>query len=232
MEYWHSLGSLKTARIAGKLSYPKDFVLLTLQVLELINTLGDSEAPSKVTFPYLYIDTEKLSRAFIVKVNQIVSFAFPFSLYYRTDSAGIHQLCINYRDIELDSMIISKAKSLAFGFDLGKDTYAAQIQGANFHDSTTVAAIKIFEYILSLEPSYIRYDYDERASNGSLHPTYHFDVNYNKNYSFKIGLYNDLEISKFREVLSKDYDAWYTKPYSLLSKIERMIVEKLELKKK
>ena len=64
-----------------------------------------------------------------------------------------------------------------------------------------------------------------------MHPLYHFDVNYNKNYTYKIGLYRNLEVSKMREVLDQNSDSWYTKPYSLISKIEQIIVEKWKEKK-
>ena len=231
MEYWHSLGSLKTTNTALKLQNPRDFVLLSLNVLELIITWGNCEDSTKVTPPFLFIDTERLNRAFIVKGNQIVSFAFPFSIYSRVDDDGKHLFCVNYRDIVLSPEIISKAMSFAKSLDLDKSSYAAQVQGVDFRDSSMKSAIRLFEQILSLEPSYIRYDYDKQSSNGTMHPLYHFDVNYNKNYTYKIGLYRNLEVSKMREVLDQNSDSWYTKPYSLISKIEQIIVEKWKEKK-
>lgn len=215
MEFCHSLGSLKTANIAGKIRCPKDFALLSLNILELINTWGQSEDVKIVTKPYLFVDTDKLKRAFIVKSNQIVSFAFPFTLYQKSDAAGNQQLYINYRDVIIDASIISKAITLANTIDEKTTTYAAQVQGINFSDSAKLASVRVLEHILMLEPSYLRYDYDKPASNGQFHPLYHFDVNYNKRYSYKFGLYREIDLGGFKNILSKQTICWYTSPHTL-----------------
>lgn len=227
MEYWHSLGSLKTANIAEKIKNPKDFVVLSLKILEMINTWGVSESAFSVTIPYLYVDPDVQKRAFIVKGNQIVSFAFPFAVYTKTDPIIGEHVMINYRDMVIDDVLVSRAMTIANSLDMEKTTYAAQVQGMDFRDTIKVAAHKIFELVLSLEPSYIRYDFDKPASRGTLHPMYHFDVNYNKANSYKIGLYGDVQLNSFKELLSKNNDSWYVNPYSKLLNITVSIKKSL-----
>ena len=226
MEYWHSLGNLKAANVAGTLKTPKDFVVLLLKVLELINTWGNCESAASVTYPYLYVDTDVQRRAYIVKGNQIVSFAFPFSIYIKDDLAGTKHIFINYRDVVLDDVIVSKAMSIANNLDLDKSSYAAQVQGYDFSDNK-----KLFELILSLEPSYLRYDYDKPSKNGVKHPMYHLDINFNKYYTYKVGLYNAMQINRVKDLVSQYKDCWYIGPCSRLSKKEQVIKNKIRIKR-
>ncbi len=213
MFFYHSLGSLKIADLDKKINNPKNFVIAVLKLLELIDTWGSSESIDGVSFPYLCIDTSRLKRAFIVKNNQIVSFAFPFAIH---SEQGSLRVCINYRDKQLDSSIISKAMSLANSLDLERSTYASLAQGINLSDPAQLSAVQIFEVALSLEPSYLRYDYDSNSDNGVKHPLFHFDVNYNKQCSYKLGLYGVLNERELMNIMSNDTSCWYVRPFSYL----------------
>ncbi len=214
MEYYHSFGSMKAANLDAKITNPKSFVITLLKLLERINTWGMCEDPKQVKLPYLYVDTDKLKRAFIVKSNQIVSFAFPFALYTKTDASGKDKVYINYRDNQLDDVIISHAMSIAQTLDLKKSTYAAQAKSLDFSDPTKVIAARVFEVALALEPSYLRYDYDARACNGTIHPLHHFDINYTSDYTYKIGLYGELQHDSLTTIMSDGGSCWYVDTYS------------------
>jgi len=45
--------------------------------------------------------------------------------------------------------------------------------------------------------------------NGKMHPLYHLDVNYSSGASYKIGLYNELQIEEFKEILDITTDCLY-----------------------
>ena len=219
MEFYHSFSSMKAANMDAKITSPKSFVITMLKILEQINTWGASEDASSVRFPYLYVDTSNLKRAFIVKSNQIVSFAFPFAIYTKKDSSGKEQLYINYRDIQLDDQIISYAMSIAQTLDLGKSSYAAQAKGIDLTDVKKQAAVKVFEVALTLEPSYIRYDYDPDHASGQVHPLYHYDVNYSKDSSYKLGLYRDVDVVELKELLDNNLQRRYASRYSSLLRL-------------
>lgn len=223
MEFYHFFGSMKAANLDAKITSPKSFVIALLKLLELINTWGVCEDPKQVKMPYLYVDTDKLKRAFIVKSNQIVSFAFPFAIYTKTDALGKDKLYINYWDKQLDDVIISHAMTIARTLDLKKSTYAAQAKSIDFGDPTKVIAAKVFEVALALEPSYVRYDYDAKACNGIIHPLHHLDVNYSSDYTYKIGLYGELQRDSITTIISNEEKCWYVDCYSKFMKTSHMV---------
>lgn len=216
--------------MSGKLTTPKSFAQNMLKILELINTWGVSEDPSSVNMPYLYVDTDNLKRVFIVKNNQIVSFAFPFSMHIKPDTTGTPVLSIHYRDMVLDDIIISKATSIASSLDKKKPSFASQIQSIDFTDSTQKVAVMITEVILSMEPSYLRYDYDKRGCKGVIHPLCHLDVNFNKAQTYKIGLYGEMSLDSFKNLLNQKTACDYLHSYSTLLRMKRWIADKLKWK--
>ncbi len=232
MEFYHSFGSNKAADLNTKVKTPKDFVITVIKVLELVNTWGNSEEPIHLQYPYLYIDTNQLKRAFIVRSNQIVSFAFPFSIYERVDVYGKGYMCINYWDIELNDIIISLAMSIAKSFDFNKSTYASVAKSIDLSDDDMRCATRVFEAVLALEPSYVRYDYDKNAGRGMVHPINHLDLNYNNEYSYKVGLYGGMKMNDFKDFLSVGTDCWYIKPFSIFSVFENWLKERNPFKKR
>ena len=80
MRYAHSLGSMSSAKMDGKLKKPLDYINIALQIVEHILSWSGPESEAVLKIPYLVIESNKKNqRAFIVKDNQIVTFAFPFN---------------------------------------------------------------------------------------------------------------------------------------------------------
>lgn len=52
-----------------------------------------------------------------------------------------------------------------------------------------------------METGYIRYDYDPDHENGTLHPLYHFDVNYSSKGTYKMGINKKMEKEDFVDLL-------------------------------
>lgn len=221
MDFYHSLGSLKSAELAFKLAKPIDFVFMTLKILEQIITWGESDEKDNIAMPYLYVDSKRLHRAFIVKNNQIVSFSFPFAVYTKK---GSRQVCINYRSIKLDATLISEATSIANEYKKA-NSFAEVANSLDLADHQVKDAVTVFETILSLEPSYMRYDYDQKSSNGQMHPMYHIDVNFTKDSSYKIGLYAPASMPKIVSILSQSSRCFYLEQYMAkwYSKIRRKV---------
>lgn len=221
MEYYHSLGSLKSKDMAFILKSPVDFVFMTLKILEHIITWGKSEKATDVVTPYIYVNTDELHRAFIVKSDHIVSFAFPFAIYTRR---GSEQIYVNDRSVTLDAALISKATSIANDYKNTK-SFADVAKSLDLTDSLVRNAASLFETILSIEPSYMRYDYDKTSSKGLVHPTYHLDVNYTPASTYKLGLYKPATLPKILSILSKTKSCFYLEKYIFkwYSKVKRKI---------
>ena len=119
---------------------------------------------------------------------------------------------------------------MANALDIANVSYAAQMQGVNLKDKTRQAAVRVLEQVLMMEPSYIRYDFDKPASNGCLHPLYHLDINYNKNHTYKLGLYDEMALPQFKDILNKKTDCLYTHSYSRMLWMGQSIKNILKIK--
>lgn len=58
-------------------------------------------------------------------------------------------------------------------------------------------------YILSFEPGYFRYDFDETHENGLIHPVNHFDINYDSMGTYKLGLSNRISIDYIQQLIDE-----------------------------
>lgn len=71
--------------------------------------------------------------------------------------------------------------------------------------------IAILEEIFQFEPSYIRYDYDQKHEKGKKHPLNHFDICYSSHGTFKIGLEKRIDSNFFEDILDLSTDCIYIK---------------------
>lgn len=84
------------------------------------------------------------------------------------------------------------------------------IDSANDYEYKNIDDIwKLVVKLWYMEEGYIRYDYDAVHENGKMHPLYHLDVNYSSGASYKIGLYHELQIEEFKEILDITTDCLY-----------------------
>ena len=49
-------------------------------------------------------------------------------------------------------------------------------------------AWNIYSHLMTCEPGYLRYDYDEQNKDKPNHPLNHLDINFSKTCTYKIGL--------------------------------------------
>lgn len=62
-------------------------------------------------------------------------------------------------------------------------------------------------YLMTFEPGYFRYDYDKEFENEKIHPLNHFDINYDKNATYKIGLHKGFTIPMIKDMINKTTDS-------------------------
>ena len=217
MRYAHSLGSMSSAKMDGKLKSPLDYINIVLQIIEHILSWSGPEKEETVKMPYLVIDSsKKTKRAYIVKDNQIVSFSFPFQVYEILDSStGLRNWYVRYNNIDVNSTILSKSRSLYSDYDAYKDTksFREVASAQNLSDSDVQTAIRLFEALMLTEPAYVRYDYDSKCAKGLKHPLCHFDFNYIVSAHYKVGLHGCIDLSQVEDMVCKDTDCWYLAKY-------------------
>ena len=116
MRYAHSLGSMSSAKMDGKLKKPLDYINIVLQIVEHILSWSNPESEATIKMPYLVIEsTKKNRRAFIIKSDQIVSFSFPFHIYKEIGCVTtLGKWHVRYKDID-----VSTAKNLIIALKNG-----------------------------------------------------------------------------------------------------------------
>lgn len=230
MRYAHSLGSMSSAKMDGKLNEPLDYINLILQIVEHLLSWIGPEIETTIKPPYLIIDSnKKIQRAYIVKDCQIVSFAFPFQVYDKQNDMGVQEWHVRYRNIDITSTVLSYSRGLYNDFiDLRKTLSFHEIASAqNLSDTDVLQAIKLFEVLMMMEPAYVRYDYDPKGSKGLKHPLCHFDYNFIECLHYKVGLHGRLSISQVEDIISKDTDCWYLAKYK-----ESLTEKKMRIKER
>ena len=228
MRYAHSLGSMSSAKMDGKLKQPLDYINIILQIIEHLLSWAGPENEDLIRVPYLVINSnKKIQRAYIIKDNQIASFAFPFHIYEKLDNnTGNYLWHVRYKDIDINSVILSNTRGLYSDYDAYKETKSfREIASAqNLRNTDMLQAIKLFEMLMFSEPAYVRYDYDPKRSNGLKHPLCHFDYNFIDVHHYKVGLHGRINLGQLEDMMNKDTDSWYVAKYkeSILEKRKRL----------
>lgn len=215
MRYVHSLTSMSYSKMDIKLKRPLDYINLILRIIEHLLTWPESEDENVMIMPYLVINSDprkRIQRAYIVKDNQIVSFAFPFHIYKKVNnSLGSSKWHVRYKDIDISSSILSHCKGLYNDFELffEKKTFSEIATAQNLSDTDMLKAIQLFEILMLIEPAYVRYDYDPIGANGLKHPPHHFDYNFMEVCHYKIGIHNRINLFQIEDMINKDTESWF-----------------------
>ena len=238
MRYVHSLGSMSSAKMEGKLKKPLDYINIVLQIVEHLLSWDGPENETTVKIPYLVVKSTKLiRRIFIIKSNQIVSFAFPFHVYKnKTDATVLNKWFVRYKDINVNTTILSRCREWYSDYEVyqEKKTYQEIASAQDLSDKDMLKAIRLFEMIMITEPAYVRYDYDPKGAKGQKHPLCHFDCNFIDAHHYKIGLHYRINLVQIEDLLDKDTDSWFIAKYkeSALEKKKRLKLRLAKVKKR
>lgn len=172
--------------ICEKISMPirdkRDTILLLLETMKLVNHRENNLFNKKGK---IMICIDKMSRIFYWTDDKIFSFYFPFSLEKTGD--GNYRIYDSLTDFEITNQMLSLLISI---FEKNKN------QEESLENTV--------DHIIDSAN-----DYDAVHENGKMHPLYHLDVNYSSGASYKIGLYHELQIEEFKEILDITTDCLY-----------------------
>ncbi len=236
MRYAHSLGSMSSAKMEGKLKKPLDYINIALQIIEHLLSWSGPELETTITMPYLVIVSEKKNkRAYVIKDCQIVSFAFPFQVYDKIDSiSGQKVWHVRYKEIDINSVILSHCRGLYSEYEAywEEKSFREIASAQNLSDTDVLKAIRLFEFLMLAEPAYVRYDYDPKEEKGLKHPLCHFDYNFIDEHHYKIGLHGRINLSQIEDMINKDTDSWFVAKYkeSIQEKQKRLRTRFLKIK--
>lgn len=164
--------------------------------------------------PFLYVD--KMSRLFIPEktvgeILKIYSIVFPFS--YNAD-----QHVLSFNQININNSLNSCMKTIINVFDgvlpetmekiLDRCWDVCNDNDLSYQQDDLVA---VFTELLTFDIGYVRYDYDEEHQNGDMHPTYHLDINYSNQSTYKIGLIQPIDTLRLEAILDTKQECWFLK---------------------
>ncbi|ACL22018.1 hypothetical protein Dhaf_4008 [Desulfitobacterium hafniense DCB-2] len=148
------------------------------------------------------------------------TFNFPFRI---SEENGIYQLETFNGGIMIKSSHIAILRSICSNgaFDERECRHGLLLDFSQLIELTLIDLnldIKSYERdlnqilmeLFTFEPSYIRYDYDEKNEDGKIHPLNHLDIFYSQSTSFKLGC-ERLELKEFMDILNTGTECSYIK---------------------
>lgn len=184
-------------------------IMILLEAIEyMLTNTKSGEFDSDLMF---CLNVQKMSRIFFVSPDKYYSIYFPFTVEIIDEEVKIRN-----DDYDIDAMTVSMLKSIF------KEPNSRSVKGCSesitgvFEDMDIDMDIDmenkinfIVYNLLTMEPGYIRYDYDPKThklfcdnKKGLLHPENHYDINYTQGGTFKIGLYDKLKIDDVIRLLN------------------------------
>lgn len=192
--------------LKGHVDYTKVLLAITRKLLINGDSMSEEECDvRKCSYLKLYIDKQK--RVFVyLSVNKYYSMEYPYNVNTSIDNNVLSVYTTT--GIECTFKRISDAISILNSVKCNSiiDVYESRDEE---DDNIDIESYKMLESFWANEPSYIRYDYDEKNSNADIHPLHHLDVNMSKEGSYKIGLQGKLLPSSFEDILDKKTDCFY-----------------------
>ncbi|HDR4894643.1 TPA: hypothetical protein QCR41_002791 [Bacillus cereus] len=147
-------------------------------------------------------------------VFKCFSFHFPFNVAKEND---IFNLKTAFGEVEIHNFHIAALKAIYSngGFNEKECRHGILLDFSQLVETTcrelNISSIyeqefnRILMELFNFEPSYIRYDYDEKNENGRLHPLNHLDIYYSQTTTFKLGC-SAFDLNMFMNMLDLNTD--------------------------
>lgn len=180
-----------------------DYLKVLAYSLRLLLTCHETKPCSENSWLRLIID--KMSRLFFYTENKVYSISFPFTILTNEKNEIEEIRTKSGRDI--DNRAVSAILAI-----LGSESFSKTLSLRSYDidsDSIDIYGIDILEELLTVEPSYIRYDIDDVRANGHMHPVHHIDVNYSSYSTFKLGFQKKISEEDFIDIQNIRTNCFY-----------------------
>lgn len=163
---------------------------------------GNPKTPRR---PYMLIDIDDTQRIFLIDVDKIISFSFPLNIKIKDADVCDPQNVITgfyLRRHLITAREISEAKQI-----LSNCSEVDSLYCYNVIEEDSVISEKtlfLFEHLLFSEWGYLRFDHDPSHAIEGMHPENHFDINFTRAISYKIGLTKCWDIKEIMNMIKKD----------------------------
>lgn len=182
-QYFFDIGLWQADELFAPIRNKRDTIRILMKTLKIM--LANENVNADKLAGEIVLVVSKMSRLFYFSEYKYFSINFPFTV---TESdRGLIYSSKNIEDV--DSWITSQILSII--------TAEHSFESCSIYDFIDpIASVTeyhasfwaFFKDLLLYEDGYIRYDYDEKNQDDSLHPLNHYDVFYSPGATFKIGL--------------------------------------------
>lgn len=207
--------------IHSKVGNFNDFMLMTLDVLDyfLMNHSRVKEVDVIENSAFMVVIQNKRATVFYNDCKY-VSIHFPFGYSIPQKKFHYHSEVVDIIRVSHLRAILQKTKekgALIEGLASCNDGIMPTEMGY-----VTDADKNLYTALCTLEPGYLRFDYDKKNANGRYHPLAHFDVNFTNDSTYKIGLYGRPSKELFLRLLDNDKERAYIENENILTRIKHL----------
>lgn len=199
MRLYYNLQHYQRLKLFSFVRNSRDMISVCLYALEYLQYW---EGNKEVKRPYLCLDPEGTHRLYLVDVDKIISFGFDIRVKLNEEFNRVVGLFI--RQYPITSREISEARQILSN---NLDVQSLYCYNMIEEDSMVLdTSLRLFEHLIFHEWGYVRYDFDPSNASVGVHPVNHFDVNFTKLFSYKLGLSKKIELEEFINMIDKEKD--------------------------
>ena len=210
------------SNIKSKISTFFDYLTMVFDICDYIytNKTSISKEPALPLSIFNVIIRE--NRAYVLfNRDKYVSIYFPFGFSLSDDRFHLNRYTIDTKRISHLRSILDSIKEEG-SFLEGMKNCNDGVSSSD-PDFVTDEDKNIFSEICMLEAGYLRFDFDSKNANGKIHPVNHLDVNYSREATYKIGLYEKMKPEMFLKLLDNSKERLYIEGYSLWHRIKGLL---------
>lgn len=198
----------------GAIREQYDIIKYIFSIIEYINVRPLPQIRCGPKQADAIINVDKMSRLFWGSAEQIHSIQFPFVLTENEIflQAKFEDRVIDSQTISILSTIFEEREFIALSIDNMLDKFMDTMYDFEIKDNSYMFFCwRLFIYLLSFEPGYLRYDYDddEGRVNEKTHPINHIDIFFSGNNTFKVGVKKRIVFDDLKKIVDINDVCYY-----------------------
>lgn len=154
----------------------------------------------------IVVHIDKTSRLIYKTNTRLFSINFPFTMIEKDDD---FEICLH--SCKIDSYICSVFIGLLESTPVDMEDLLERIYDEDIPTDKSKELIEILSALNETDSGYVRFDCDIEHEKGKKHPKFHFDIFFDTNIDVKIGLTENLSLSRFTDIIDLSTNCWYLK---------------------
>ncbi len=197
-----NLQKYQREKLFSHITNVRDMMKVCLDALEYLQYWqGNPKAEKR---PFMIVDLDDTHRIYLVDKDKIISFSFLLNI--KLDGCDLSDTTNSVSGVflkkhKITAREISEAKQILTNCAEPESLYCYNVLEED--TDLSIESIYLFEHLLFLEWGYLRFDHDPSSAIPGLHPTNHFDVNFNPMCSYKLGVDRQLEVTTIIDMVNK-----------------------------